>query len=96
VRSIQIKNTTDVIGDRRTKTLKHFLNSLIMIKTLLCSINGHNYETINHNSVPPSLINFKADGYIPDSLEMKLVGYTKTVQICKTCGHVKTTTTLGI
>jgi hypothetical protein len=66
---------------------------------LTCLIEGHDYELISHKSFGPTNIinNIKADyaSSIPFSCHADLVGYTKTVQICKRCGKVNITQSLG-
>lgn len=68
-----------------------------MIKALFCLISGHNYELMSHKSIGPSGIkSYRSEtGFFPESMEMQLVGYTKIVQVCKKCGHIKTTISLG-
>lgn len=66
---------------------------------LTCLIEGHDYELISHKSFGPRLTptKIKADNAdsIPFSLQAATVGYTKTVQICKRCGKVNITQSLG-
>ena len=58
---------------------------------------GHDYELLSHNSVGPNGFDtFNYQGHIPQAFQMRIVGYTKTVQVCKNCGKVKTTITLGV
>jgi len=65
-----------------------------MIKFLQCLILGHEYEIASHTSVPPKPL--EAQGDLSFSLEMIVVGYAKTIQTCRRCGKIKTTTTLGV
>jgi hypothetical protein len=64
---------------------------------LTCLFQGHDYELISHKSFGPTLTKIQADDVysLPFSFEAKLVGYTKTVQICKRCGKVNITQSLG-
>lgn len=70
-----------------------------MIKHLICLIYGHNFETVSHGShKPKDSLKFNMDrfiGELPFSFEASLVGYTKTVQVCKRCGKVHSVTKLG-
>lgn len=66
-----------------------------MINFLLCMIRGHKYETVSHTSHAPRFSKFNCSGYVPWSIEAGMVGYTKTVQICKRCGKVHITQSLG-
>jgi hypothetical protein len=70
------------------------------MKTFLtCLFQGHDYELLSHKSFGPKItaINLKADDInsIPFSLHSQMIGYTKTVQICKRCGKVNITQSLG-
>lgn len=68
------------------------------MKTFLtCLIEGHDYELISHKSFEPILtkINTSNMNSIPFSFQAGLIGYTKTVQICKRCGKVNITQSLG-
>ena len=70
-----------------------------MINLVICLIYGHNFEIISHTSNRPNdsfrfeMTRFQ--GELPFSFEASLVGYTKTVQICKRCGKVHSVTKLG-
>lgn len=66
-----------------------------MKKFLTCLIQGHDYELISHNSFKPRLGNIESEGALPFSVHAGLIGYTKTVQICKRCGKVNITQSLG-
>jgi len=64
---------------------------------LTCLIEGHDYELISHKSFSPTITKIQADNMhdIPWSFHAKLIGYTKTVQICKRCGKVNIIQSLG-
>lgn len=68
-----------------------------MKKFLTCLIQGHDYELIPHKSFKPRLSNIESDnaGALPFSFHAGFIGYTKTVQICKRCGKVNITQSLG-
>lgn len=64
---------------------------------LTCLFEGHDYELISHKSFGPTITKIEADSAssLPFSIHAKLIGYTKTVQICKRCGKVNITQSLG-
>jgi hypothetical protein len=64
---------------------------------LTCLIEGHDYELISHKSFGPRLTKFNTDDMnsLPFSFHAGVIGYTKTVQICKRCGKVNITQSLG-
>lgn len=64
---------------------------------LTCLIEGHDYELISHKSFGPTMTKIKADNIhsIPWQVHAQMIGYTKTVQICKRCGKVNITQSLG-
>lgn len=66
---------------------------------LTCLFQGHDYELISHKSFGPtnkySKIEADFASSIPFSFHADSVGYTKTVQICKRCGKVNITQSLG-
>lgn len=68
-----------------------------MKKFLTCLIEGHDYELISHKSFEPILTKFNTThmNNMPFSLHAGIIGYTKTVQICKRCGKVNITQSLG-
>jgi hypothetical protein len=68
------------------------------MKTFLtCLFQGHDYELLSHKSFGPRITEIKADNTnsLPFAFHAGVIGYTKTVQICKRCGKVNITQSLG-
>jgi hypothetical protein len=67
-----------------------------MLNYLMCLIRGHDYERVSHESVKPrEKFNFSQVYGFTFSMEAIMLGYTKTVQVCKRCGKVKITKSIG-
>lgn len=68
-----------------------------MLNHLICLLKGHDYELKSHDSFPPEPFKFNLSQVmgVPFSFQAKLLGYTKTVQICRRCGKVHVTMSLG-